>query len=261
MLGCKYLYWRQQKIHKIKNSESSSCLPLDHRSSLYHLNTKTFSPWEWSNTVIDCPEKSWSLPSCKCSKPDWTQAWAACFSWPCFSRGVRLGDLKRLLPTYTILWFWDPLPRVPTWKRKLGCSKTAEVPDALLPVLGAWEGSCVLEKHWCWGSRQRVLPCHRGRLRAEWEESLCLQHEGGMCVVQGFGTGEMVLCGLCLVLTEEHWSVNALQEGQRSIAGNKLSGESGSLLRPSTKKIVPAYDTARVQDLHSLHLEWIILRA
>lgn len=49
--------------------------------------------------------------------------------------------------------------------------------------------------------------------------------------------------------------MNALQEGQRSIAGNKLSGESGSLLRPSTKKIVPAYDTARVQDLHSLHLE------
>lgn len=181
MLGYKYLYWRQQKIHKIKNSESSSCLPLDHRSGLYHLNTNTFSPWEWSNTVIDCPEKSRSLPSCKCSKPDWTQAWATCFSWPCFGRGVRLGDLKKLLPTFTILWFWDPLPRVPTRKRKLGCSKTAEAPDALLPVLGAWEGSCVLEKHWCWGSRQWVLPCHRGRLRAEWEESLSAAWKGHVC--------------------------------------------------------------------------------
>lgn len=36
------------------------------------------------------------------------------------------------------------------------------------------------------------------------EKRVCLQHEGGMRVVQGFGKGEMVLCGLCLVLTEEH---------------------------------------------------------
>ena len=37
--------------------------------------------------------------------PAWARSCAACCRWPCFGRGVGLGDPQRSLPTPTILWF------------------------------------------------------------------------------------------------------------------------------------------------------------
>lgn len=46
----------------------------------FHLNTRTFLKWRWSNSGIDCPEKSRSLHLWRHSEPDWTRSWATC---PC----------------------------------------------------------------------------------------------------------------------------------------------------------------------------------
>lgn len=37
--------------------------------------------WWWLNTSTACPERSWSLRSWRCSKPNWTWAWATCSGW------------------------------------------------------------------------------------------------------------------------------------------------------------------------------------
>lgn len=38
-------------------------------------------------------------------KLSWTQSWATGSRWPCLSRGVGLGYVRRLLQTSTIVWF------------------------------------------------------------------------------------------------------------------------------------------------------------
>lgn len=52
-----------------------------------------------------CPERLGSLRLWRHLKLNQTWSWAACCSWACLGRGVGLGDLKRPLPTSTVLWF------------------------------------------------------------------------------------------------------------------------------------------------------------
>ena len=68
---------------------------------------RTFSLWGWLSTGTGCPGRLWILLLWRYSK--FTRMWscAACFRWPCFSRGVGLDDPQRSLPTPTILWFCD----------------------------------------------------------------------------------------------------------------------------------------------------------
>ena len=68
---------------------------------------RTSSLWGWQTTGTGCPGRLWSLLLCRYSRPAWTRSCAACTRWPCFSRGVGLGDPQRSLPTPAILWFCD----------------------------------------------------------------------------------------------------------------------------------------------------------
>ena len=70
--------------------------------------------WTSSNPLKNkiqtgCPERLWSLPGWRYSRPAWTRSCAACCRWPCvwFSRGLGLVDPQRSLPTPTILWFCE----------------------------------------------------------------------------------------------------------------------------------------------------------
>ena len=65
------------------------------------------SLWGWRSTGPGCPGRLWSLLLWRYSRPAWTRSCAACFWWPCFCRGVGLGDPQRSLPTPAILWFCD----------------------------------------------------------------------------------------------------------------------------------------------------------
>lgn len=53
----------------------------------------------WSNTGTGCPEKLLSLHLWRYSKPNRTQPWTTCSTWPCLSRRFGLDNLKRSLPT------------------------------------------------------------------------------------------------------------------------------------------------------------------
>lgn len=45
----------------------------------------------------------------RCTKPDWTQSWATCCSWPWFEQ--RRWTLQRSLPTSSMLWVkWYSMP-------------------------------------------------------------------------------------------------------------------------------------------------------
>jgi len=73
------------------------------------------SIWTWGRTSLwgcrstgkGCPGKLWSLLLWRYSRFAWTRSCAACSRWPCFGRGVGLGDPQRSLPTPNILWFCD----------------------------------------------------------------------------------------------------------------------------------------------------------
>ena len=70
------------------------------------------SLWGWQSTGTGCPGRLWSLLLWRYSSPTWTRSCAACSRWPCFGRGVELGDPQRSLPTPNILWYcdtnWEP---------------------------------------------------------------------------------------------------------------------------------------------------------
>lgn len=62
------------------------------------------------NTGIDYSGRLWSVYNSKYLKLDWTLFWVTCFSWPCFEQGSGQHDLKRCLPTPTILWNHERVP-------------------------------------------------------------------------------------------------------------------------------------------------------
>ena len=68
---------------------------------------RTSSFWGWWSPGTGCPGRLWSLLLWRSSRPAWTRSCAACCKWPCFGRGVGLGDPQRSLPTPNILWFCD----------------------------------------------------------------------------------------------------------------------------------------------------------
>lgn len=88
---------------------------------------------------------------------------------------MRLGDLKRLLSGLTILWFWDPFPRVPIWKRDFGCSKLQVLHEALLAWAAVWEAFML-------GKRTPSMLCHRERLRFEWRDRVFVWSTNGSSV-------------------------------------------------------------------------------
>ena len=61
----------------------------------------------WWSTGTGCPGRLWILLLWRYSSPAWIRSCAACCRWPCFGRGVGLGDPQRSLPTANILWFCD----------------------------------------------------------------------------------------------------------------------------------------------------------
>lgn len=61
--------------------------------------------WGWQITEGGCPERLWSLLPWRYSKAVQTQSWVMCLTWSCLSREFRLDDIKKFLPTSTILWF------------------------------------------------------------------------------------------------------------------------------------------------------------
>lgn len=55
---------------------------------------------------LDCvAQRDRSLHLKRNSKPDWAWSWATCLIWPCLSKEVGLGDLKRSFLTWMILWY------------------------------------------------------------------------------------------------------------------------------------------------------------
>ena len=68
---------------------------------------RTSSLWGRWSTGTGCPGRLWSRLLWRYSRSTWIRSYAACCRWPCFGKGVGLGDPQRSLPTPTILWFCD----------------------------------------------------------------------------------------------------------------------------------------------------------
>lgn len=49
---------------------------------------RTCLPWQELYTGRGFSERLWNFPHWRYSKPNWTQFWAACASWPCLQQGV-----------------------------------------------------------------------------------------------------------------------------------------------------------------------------
>lgn len=73
--------WYSWKHLRQRAQEKIRIIPTKHKKT-------TFLFWEWSNTGRDCPERWCRLHPWRCiySKPDWTQTWVTCSSWPCFDQ-------------------------------------------------------------------------------------------------------------------------------------------------------------------------------
>ena len=72
-----------------------------------NLKSQYISLWGWRSPGTGCPGRLWSLLLWRYSRPAWTRSCTACSGWPCFGRGVGLGDPQRALPTLTSLRFCD----------------------------------------------------------------------------------------------------------------------------------------------------------
>lgn len=73
------------------------------RKSLWNMK-KSILLWGWSNTGIGYPERMWSLPTWRYSRPRWTQTWATHCSWPHMWQEAPLKNFQRFFPGSALLW-------------------------------------------------------------------------------------------------------------------------------------------------------------
>ena len=84
------------------------------------MSGESSSQREWWGTGTGCPEGSWMLCPCRCSRPHWMGPWATWSSarsggwWPCLCQGGWNLMILRVPsnPNHSmILWFYDPVTR------------------------------------------------------------------------------------------------------------------------------------------------------